>query len=112
MNARLWVEEGQQEIPLGSGPFIIGRSEGCNLVLKGNGKASRKHAEIRFQEGRYAITDLGSHNGTQVNGQKVMEQVLGDGDTILIGGVTMRFMQPGGPRSAPPRPAATAAARG
>lgn len=101
-SAKLWVEEGNQEIPLGGGPFIIGRSDGCNLVLKGNGKASRKHAEIRHSEGRFMITDLGSHNGTSVNGQKVMEQLLGDGDSIVIGGVTMRFMQPGAPRSAAP----------
>ena len=70
-NAKLFVEEGNREVPLGSAPFIIGRSDGCNLVLKGNGNASRKHAEIRYSDGRYMITDLGSHNGTRVNDQKI-----------------------------------------
>ncbi|MBI5366675.1 MAG: FHA domain-containing protein [Planctomycetes bacterium] len=75
-----------QEVPVRTSPFILGRSEQCHLALEGGGKVSRQHAEITFQKGKFHIVDLGSHNGTRVNGEKITEAVLDDGDRITIGG--------------------------
>ncbi len=63
----------------------IGRGQGWDICL--NDRAvSRPHAEITRQEDGFTLTDLGSANGTVVNGQLITEsQVLEDGDTILFG---------------------------
>jgi pSer/pThr/pTyr-binding forkhead associated (FHA) protein len=52
---------------------------------------SRKHAEIRLRLGRYTLYDLQSTNGTYVNGRRVAEVVLADGDRLSIGGVELEF---------------------
>jgi len=115
--ARLIVALGSaREIPLGDEPFLIGRSNECHLVLEGNGNASRKHAQIRRSGAQWLITDLGSGNGTLVNGQRVTECPLLSGDSVSVGGVEMRFVLGGAPAPAhapaspspPPRPTAPA----
>lgn len=59
------------EIPIDSFPFYIGKEEKCNqLVLKEN-SVSRLHAVLTIKEGEILLTDLGSTNGTHVNGQKI-----------------------------------------
>jgi hypothetical protein len=68
----------------------IGRHPDSNLVL-GDPNVSRNHAEIRPQGDRYAVVDLGSTNGSRVNGQKVDTQVLQDGDELTFGNTKMRF---------------------
>ncbi|MBI3268561.1 MAG: FHA domain-containing protein [Planctomycetes bacterium] len=78
-----------KEIPVRTSPFLLGRSEECHLALTGGGKVSRKHAEIKYASGRFSIADLGSHNGTSVNGEKITECDLDDGDRITIGGFEM-----------------------
>jgi pSer/pThr/pTyr-binding forkhead associated (FHA) protein len=52
---------------------------------------SRNHAEIRPQGDRYAVVDLGSTNGSRVNGVRVSSQVLNDGDELMFGNTRMRF---------------------
>jgi hypothetical protein len=66
------------------GPMRIGRSSDCELTLR-DGRASRHHARLHARDGVLVLTDLGSTNGTRVNGQRVSEVVLGHGDRILIG---------------------------
>lgn len=64
---------------------------------------SRRHAEIRFTDGQYAITDLKSFNGTQVNGQRITQTVpLFDGDQIQLGngGPRLRLTDPAHPAPA------------
>lgn len=68
----------------------IGRHPDCNLVLA-DPNVSRNHAEIRPQGDRYAVVDLGSTNGSRVNGVRVDTQVLEDGDEIMFGNTRMRF---------------------
>ena len=68
----------------------IGRHPDCNLVLA-DPNVSRNHAEIRPQGDRYAVVDLGSTNGTRVNGVRVDTQLLDDGDEITFGNTRMRF---------------------
>ena len=64
--------------------IAIGRAKENNIVLK-NIKASRRHARIERIGATYQITDLGSGNGTKVNGKKVDLQALNKGDEIAIG---------------------------
>ncbi len=105
-----WNDGEAKGIALPDSPFLVGRSKECHLVLTGNGSASRKHAEIRREGARWMLTDLGSGNGTTVNGQRVMETALQDGDTISIAGVDIRFSCPSLPRvAANPVPAPASA---
>jgi FHA domain/Domain of unknown function (DUF1707) len=68
--------------PDGPGPWIIGRSTSCRLVLEQD-TISGRHAELRRREdGRLEIVDLGSTNGTWVNGWRVDRAVLRDGDVV------------------------------
>jgi len=67
-----------------AGPMRIGRSSECELAIR-DPKASRQHARLHARDGVLVLSDLGSTNGTRVNGQRVREVVLGHGDRILIG---------------------------
>jgi len=52
---------------------------------------SRRHAELRREDGQVLISDLGSTNGTLVNGQPVTAARLADGDRITLGRTTLVF---------------------
>ena len=52
---------------------------------------SRHHAEVRRQGDAYVLTDLGSTNGSKVNGAQVAQQALNDGDEITLGKTHLRF---------------------
>lgn len=68
-----------------TGSFVIGRSPSCNLIVNDT-KTSRKHAAIKQLEVGYTIEDLGSSNGTLVNGQKISGVIsLKVGDKIVVG---------------------------
>jgi S1-C subfamily serine protease len=71
--------------------FVIGRDEACNLVLD-DGKVSRRHAYLQEVDGRVEVGDLGSSNGTFVNGRRIERPVtLAAGDSLRIGASTMRI---------------------
>lgn len=70
--------------------ITVGRHPDSNLVLA-DPNVSRHHAEIRPQGDRYAVVDLGSTNGTRVNGVRVDTQLLSDGDELTFGNTRMRF---------------------
>lgn len=73
-------------------PVVLGRSRTCDLRLP-SGDASRRHAEIVPVTGGYLVRDLGSTNGTFVNGERVEQQQLRPGDRIRIGSSTILFCQ-------------------
>jgi len=75
---------GPVTLQLNEDVIAIGRSKENNIVLK-NIKASRRHARIERIGATYQITDLGSGNGTKVNGKKIDFQALNKGDEIAIG---------------------------
>lgn len=75
-----------------NGSLVIGRSRSCELTLKSL-DASRRHAEIVNVGGGYRIRDLGSSNGTFVNGDPVDERLLKTGDRIQIGGEFITFCE-------------------
>jgi pSer/pThr/pTyr-binding forkhead associated (FHA) protein len=68
----------------------LGRLSECDIVISDPG-ASRRHAEIRRENGRFVLTDLGSTNGTQVNESTVSERDLEEGDRITIGHTVLEF---------------------
>ena len=73
------------EYPLNAdGQVIIGRSADLDMVLVED-MVSRKHAKITISGAKMTIEDLGSTNGTFVNGEKVRQARLKEGDRILIG---------------------------
>ena len=73
------------EYPLAeNGELVIGRSSDLDMVLIED-MVSRKHAKITLAPGQITISDLGSTNGTFVNGEKVKRARLKEGDRILIG---------------------------
>ena len=73
------------EFPLGEGQeIVIGRSSELDMVLVEE-MVSRKHARIALTDGVINIEDLGSTNGTFVNGEKVERGTLHEGDRVLIG---------------------------
>jgi pSer/pThr/pTyr-binding forkhead associated (FHA) protein len=68
------------------GEVTLGRSPACNIVAE-SGAVSKVHARIERTVDRLILKDLGSSNGTFVNGTKVMTALLSDGDVLLLGGV-------------------------
>ncbi len=82
---------------------ILGRSPECTLALP-SGQASRRHAAVCREADRVLIRDLGSTNGTFVNGEKVQgERELSSGDRIDIGGTCVTFWNVGRGAAAPVR---------
>jgi hypothetical protein len=97
--ASLVLPDGRR-VDLGSKPLIVGRLPDASLVLA-DPNVSRYHAEFRPAPaagdnaeagGAYEVADLGSTNGTKVNGIPVVNaQILRDGDTVTVGATTIRF---------------------
>jgi hypothetical protein len=68
----------------------IGRLPDCDVVLDDRG-ASRRHAQVRTRDGVSTLTDLGSTNGTRLNGATVQSRALEDGDRITIGTTVIEY---------------------
>ena len=77
-------------VPVGSEPVTIGRLPESTVVVA-DPNASRRHAEVRRTGDVVVVVDLGSTNGTRVNGIPVKEQVLADGDEVTVGTTSLRF---------------------
>ena len=79
-------------IPVTTGRVVVGRSRECDVRVE-DGNVSRRHFEL-VQEGptTWAVADLGSTNGTEVNGRRVSgRKRVDDGDRITIGGTELVF---------------------
>ena len=70
---------------------VIGRDAKCTIILA-NSNVSRKHARIFRDDKGYLLEDLGSHNGTLLNGRLARKERIQDGDTINIADVEILFM--------------------
>jgi Protein of unknown function (DUF3662)/Inner membrane component of T3SS, cytoplasmic domain len=90
--ASLLIREdgGERTVPLTSDTVTVGRLADCDVVLKDKG-ASRKHAQLRLRGGVWSVTDLGSTNGTRLNGQTIQSRELSDGDKVTIGSTVLEF---------------------
>src|SRR4051812_22603895 len=72
----------------------LGRSPSCEIPLE-DGKVSRRHAKILVEDGQARICDLGSRNGTIVNGDRIEgEAILLPGDRFQIGETTALYEPP------------------
>ena len=75
-------------------PIVIGRSNECDIVLS-DPNVSREHTEVRIFNGRATVLDLGSLNGTKLNGRGVPADALGlplaEGDRIQISTTTIKY---------------------
>jgi Protein of unknown function (DUF3662)/FHA domain len=90
--ARLVVHrEGEtRDVPLTKEIVTIGRLADSDVVVEDKG-ASRRHAQIRTHDGVSTLTDLGSTNGTKLNGQQIQSRALEDGDRITVGTTLIEF---------------------
>jgi hypothetical protein len=80
-----------ERLVLGDGVVGIGRLPTCEIVVA-DPNASRRHAEVHPHGTGYAVVDLGSTNGTRVNGLLVVgDRLLAHGDVISIGATTVRY---------------------
>lgn len=70
--------------------IVLGRHEDCDIVLN-DSSVSRRHARLELNRGRYCIVDLGSTNGTIVNGIRISTKVLEPGDTVILGTTACTF---------------------
>jgi MoxR-like ATPase len=66
-------------------PMIIGRDPNADIVLHPDSAASRRHAEIYPKHGSWRIRDLGSVNGTDLNGRRLTDEILTDKDEVVVG---------------------------
>jgi len=75
---------------LGDGVVVLGRLPDCDITLNDT-NVSRRHAEIRSVGDGFVLVDLGSTNGSKVNGVRVSERELLDGDELSFGNIRLIF---------------------
>ncbi len=79
-------------VRLTASPFVMGRSESVNLPMPGDTMLSRQHCAFEWNNGAWIVRDLGSKNGTTVNGQNLIrEHRLSPGDRIVAGRQILEF---------------------
>lgn len=74
---------------------VVGRGADCAIRFEGRQEISRRHFAVREEEGLFILEDLGSSNGTRVEGndEPVARRELRDGDLIHAGGVVFLFVK-------------------
>jgi len=85
----LLVGGGRRNV-LSGNRVVLGRSREADIVLQ-DPNVSRRHAELRREDGGWQVVDLGSTNGIKVNGRRVDNQPLRPGDQITIGVTDLTF---------------------
>lgn len=91
--ARLYVARGPDRgrgCHLHGQEVTVGRSTSCTFTVL-EPRASGEHFRIEWQDGAYLLTDLESHNGTRINGERVESQVLRDFDRVEVGDTVIVF---------------------
>lgn len=93
-NWHLAVEKGPKELRgvdiAVSGPVVVGRAPGADIVV-GAGYVSGRHARFQLMGQNLFVEDLGSRNGTAVNGNYISDPVaVHDKDAIMVGDVVIR----------------------
>src|SRR6185436_2040019 len=91
--------DGQSKYDVRDGaPMLVGRAPTCDVPVF-DPTVSRRHAELTLVAGGVKVTDLGSANGTFVNGEKITDRTVRGGDVVTFGKVVFKLQD-----SAPPRP--------
>jgi hypothetical protein len=91
-NATLEIHEdgAVRTVPVHRDSVTIGRLPDCDVVIEDKG-ASRRHAQLKRKGATYTLTDLGSTNGTKLNGETIQSRELHNGDKITIGTTVLEF---------------------
>jgi len=87
------IPDARFDLP-GGGVYLLGRDKDAHVKILST-SVSRRHARIDATGTDHVLIDLGSANGTQVNGQSVARQPLKEGDLIRMGKVILRYAGPG-----------------
>jgi pSer/pThr/pTyr-binding forkhead associated (FHA) protein len=91
MPARLVAIDGRSDIPLNRPMVIVGRHPTCDVRLD-SPRVSRRHCCVHLQESSVVVCDLGSTNGIQINGARVVLGRLRPGDELSIAHRRYRFL--------------------
>jgi pSer/pThr/pTyr-binding forkhead associated (FHA) protein len=111
MELKLVLAKGEPKgkvIDIAKSPAVIGREPECDVVIA-SPKVSRKHCRIEITGNAVSLSDLGSANGTFVNGKKVQKVQLHGGDKLVVGplGFVVELVgagaKPSGKAAAPPQ---------
>jgi adenylate cyclase len=85
----IFTEDGaERRHTLAAGDTVVGRAPTCDLVLN-DSSVSRWHVRIAVRDGRCLVKDIGSRNGTFLNGDQIEEAALKDGDHLVLGQMTL-----------------------
>jgi len=99
-----------QQITLADVPMVIGRRPDTDIPIA-DPAVSGVHAKVQLIGDNYLIQDLNSTNGVHIGGRKIRQQVLKDGDVVVIGEHVLKFVQEGETAPADAKPAPPAAPR-
>ncbi len=92
--ARLILPDPAPALTFEEGDYLIGRAASCDAPLSRDPYVSQRHARLRGELGIFTVEDMGSRNGTLVNGEPLepgKPRKLSDGDTITVGRTPLRF---------------------
>ncbi len=110
----IWAPAGIRLVALEAGPVAIGKNPGEGIVIEDDRTVSRLHAVVEPVGNGWCVRDLGSRNGTYVNGQRIWaQQALHAGDEIRLGATRVVFRTDPGTAgtsitvAAPPAPSLT-----
>lgn len=83
-------EQKGEDFRLREGKNTVGSAADSQIVLR-DSTVSGQHASVRFEDGKFTVTDLDSSNGTFLNDKKIAREELNDNDMIRFGEVTVKF---------------------
>jgi pSer/pThr/pTyr-binding forkhead associated (FHA) protein len=108
VSRRLIVSGGSRPLELQMvGTLMVGRDPACEISEQTDPLLSRRHAAFIAGARDVVVRDLGSRNGILVNGVKMPESILANGDVVQIGHLQVRYVDEVGPfRDLPPRDSA------
>jgi Protein of unknown function (DUF3662)/FHA domain len=86
----VWLSVNGKRLPVDKRVMVLGRAQDCDVQIS-DPNVSRRHAELRQEETSYWLVDLGSTNGMEVNGQRLRQAKLEDGDRITLGSTDVVF---------------------
>lgn len=86
----VWLTVDGERHPIDKRVTVLGRAQDCDIQLA-DPNVSRRHAEVRQEETSYWIVDLGSTNGMEVNGRRLRQAKLEDGDRVTLGSTDVVF---------------------
>jgi len=86
----VWLTVDGERHAVGKRVTVLGRAQDCDIQLA-DPNVSRRHAELRQEETSYWIVDLGSTNGMEVNGRRLRQAKLEDGDRVTLGSTDVVF---------------------